>query len=79
MTLNSQTSPSDFLRGSGYGVKHFLAPQSGTFAELAEQYLSLNFENANFLVDLGAVYLSGERLAQSSVLVEKGQYLRVHQ
>jgi 23S rRNA pseudouridine1911/1915/1917 synthase len=79
MNTTSELGTGDYVRGSGYGVKHFLAPEAGTFVHLAQQYLSLNSENAHFLVDLGAVYLSGERLTQSSAMIEKGQYLRVHQ
>ncbi|MEN0058118.1 MAG: RluA family pseudouridine synthase [Bdellovibrio sp.] len=66
-------------RGFEYGVHHIISPSTGTISDVLLSTLQLSSADVEFLLDLGSVYLNHQRLKEdSSVLVQPGDYLRVH-
>ena len=69
--------------GYKYGVKHFFSTESGPLGNVLVAILSLTNVEANFLIQLGAVYLNGARVKTNSnkdpePIVQAGDLLRVH-
>jgi 23S rRNA pseudouridine1911/1915/1917 synthase len=67
-------------RGFEYGVQHLLAPQPGLLTDVLKSNLKLDQAQAEFLCDIGAVYLNESRLKPCSknMQISQGAYLRVH-
>lgn len=68
-------------RGFSYGVKHILAPRSGPLDQVLQSCLEIATEQAQDLLNLGAIYLNNSRLKNENcnLWIEKDSYLRVHQ
>ncbi len=68
-------------RGFEYGVKHIISPQSGDGPHLISDVLlsntDLDLSQIKNLLNLGAIYLNGQRLLEDFSVLE-GSYLRVH-
>lgn len=65
-------------RGAHYGVKHHQVVSSGEIATVISQELNLPLALVHELIELGAVYLKGERVVDSQCSVGPGDYVRVH-
>ena len=65
-------------RGHEYGVCHFLAVAEGLLSDVIASTLGLSVESVDAIVQLGGVYLKGERVLSKKELVRTGEYLRVH-
>lgn len=67
--------------GFNYGVKHFYADQTATLRNTLESTLSIDPTRAEFLLNLGSIYLNGERIDRRKgldQLVTDGSLMRVH-
>lgn len=64
-------------RGFEYGVKHIISPQSGLISDVLLSNLDLDLPQIKNLLNLGAIYLNGQRLTED-FSVSEGAYLRVH-
>lgn len=76
---NSQNLVSS--HGFNYGVKHFYANENATLAQTLDKILNIDRLNAEFLLNLGSIYLNGSRLEKSLGLdqvIDSGTLLRVH-
>lgn len=64
-------------QGFEYGVKHFNSPKSGPLNKIISDVLTLQPQEADFLIQLGSVYVSGKR-AHLLDQVEENTQIRVH-
>lgn len=64
-------------QGFEYGVKHFNSPKSGDLSEIISEVLTLPTDEANFLIQLGSVYVGGKRALINDQVTENTQ-IRVH-
>lgn len=64
-------------QGFEYGVKHFNSPKSGILSEIITEVLELNLEEAQFLIQLGSVYVNGKRAGLEDQVLEQ-MSIRVH-
>ena len=64
-------------QGFEYGVQHFYSPRSGLLFEIISEVCHLSKEDAQFLIELGSVYLNGSRCIKN-IDIENQSYLRVH-
>jgi 23S rRNA pseudouridine1911/1915/1917 synthase len=71
-----QTMVSSF--GFEYGVKHFHAPDNGPVDQIIKSVLNLSDTVYNELFNLGSIYVSHQRLIDSTKSVSVGELIRVH-
>ncbi len=67
--------------GFNYGVKHFYADQNNTLSNTLESTLSIDRTRAEFLLNLGSIYVNGHRIDSKKGLdqpIPLGALLRVH-
>ncbi len=66
-----------YHNGFEYGVKHILSPKSGLLNEILISELKFSAENLALLLNLGSIYLNGQRVCENCEIAE-GAYIRVH-
>ncbi len=77
LKLMSMQSDSQYSNGFEYGVRHLLSPRSGLISDIIMSNLDLSLTEVEELLQLGSVYLEGQR-AQINSPVSEGAYIRVH-
>jgi 23S rRNA pseudouridine1911/1915/1917 synthase len=70
-------SENQISKGFEYGVRHILSPKSGPLADAILSTLGISAEEFAEVLQLGGVYLEGERIT-SAVEIEEGAYVCVH-
>ncbi|MGZ3743263.1 MAG: RluA family pseudouridine synthase [Pseudobdellovibrionaceae bacterium] len=66
-----------YNNGFEYGVKHILSPKSGLLNEILIDELAFTEEFFTELLNLGSLYLEGQRLKDNCQVAE-GAYIRIH-
>jgi len=66
-----------YNNGFEYGVKHILSPRSGLLNDILISSLELSASDVADLLQLGSIYLEGQRLRENCEISE-GTYVRVH-
>lgn len=66
-----------YNNGFEYGVKHILSPKSGLLSDILISTLEFSAEDFAELLQLGSIYLEGDRLRENREILE-GAYIRVH-
>lgn len=65
-------------RGHEYGVKHILTRFAGPLSKVVQHELDLDFDQSQFLIYFGSVYVQSLRSVDPQMMITQGSYLRIH-
>lgn len=78
--LKNQTDTLPLIQSQGfeYGVKHFKSPYDNPLSAVISQTLNIPSSEAEFLIQLGGVYVEGKRISNPLTHIHLDTPIRVH-